>query len=92
MAGSPPDEEYLEWVEGKLADPIVTASRVMTPVRLSAGHAHADFNVNRRKHTSDGVMMRPNPAGDVDNRVQVLRIDPVVAHRAPGTLGSRTPP
>lgn len=68
MAGSPPDEEYLEWVEGKLADAIVTASRVMRPVRLSAGHVHADFNVNRRKHTSDGVVMHPNPAGDVDNR------------------------
>ena len=92
LAGSPPDDEYLEWVEGRLVDAVVEAAGDMGPITLASGEGEADFSVNRRLRTASGVEMGPNPAGDVDHRVQVLRIDHAQAPHAPGTLGSRTLP
>ncbi len=92
MASSPPDDEYLEWVEGRLVDAVVEAAGDLRSVTLAAGEGLADFNVNRRRRTPEGVEMAPNLDGDVDHRVQVLRIDHAERPLAPGTLGSLTLP
>ena len=47
----------------------------MRPARLSFGVGRADFVMNRRLRTKDGVVMAPNPQGPVDRSVPVLRVD-----------------
>lgn len=89
LAGSPPDDEYLEWVESRVVDSVVEAASAMSPITLGVGQGFADFNVNRRRQTSSGVVLEPNPAGDVDHRVHVLRIDHAQTLHGSGMLGSQ---
>lgn len=89
------DADYLGWVEEALARVVVAASRSLRPVTLGTGEGQVDFNVNRRLRGPDGKVMRrisANPAGLVDKRVRVLRVDPADAPAPPGTLGGRPLP
>ena len=88
----PVDADYLQWLERTLADAVTLASERLQPIRLGAGQGQADFNVNRRLRTPQGMEMRANVHGLVDRRVRVLRLDPADAPEANGTLGSRALP
>jgi len=88
----PPDPTYLAWLERTLADLVVTAQRQLQPALLAVGEGQADFNVNRRLRTPEGMVMRANPDGLVDRRVRLLRFEPVDAPAPRGTLGSRALP
>jgi neutral ceramidase len=45
------------------------------PVRVGSGEGRCGFNINRRLPTPDGIVMRPNPDGLQDRRVQVIRLE-----------------
>jgi len=90
------DAAYKTWLEATLAGLAVTAASDLRPVTLGVGEGAADFNVNRRRRTPDGVILGANPGGLVDRRVRVLRLDPAGADGHPpaarGTLGGRPLP
>jgi hypothetical protein len=88
FAGVAVDDGYLRWLEAQVAGTVAAAAASLQPVTLGVGQGTMDFNVNRRQRTSDGVVMRANPAGPVDRRVAVLRVDRVERAAVPvGTLG-----
>ena len=86
------DVAYVRWVEQTIAEVVVAASRRLQPVTVGGGEGHVDFNVNRRRRTPQGMLMRANPAGVVDRRVRVLRVDPADGPPPPGTLGGKALP
>jgi neutral ceramidase len=88
----PPDPSYLAWLEQALAELVTTARGRLQPARLAVGEGQADFNVNRRLRTPEGMVMRANPHGLVDRRVRVLRFEPAGAPLARGTLGNAAMP
>ncbi len=95
FAGAPVDGTYLTWLEGRLALAVAEATRALRPVTVGVGEGSARLNVNRRKRTAEGMVMRANPQGLVDRRVRVLRLDPLPAAGAqpdPGTLGGHVLP
>ena len=64
---------------GKLAKDLLSR---MEPATLSFGKSSCDFNVNRRRITSEGnCVSGPNPDGVVDKSVPIL-----ACHRADGSL------
>lgn len=69
------DAAYLSWLEDTLARLVQDAAESLRPATLGAGQGSMDFNVNRRLRTPAGTIMRANPAGLVDRRVRVLRLD-----------------
>ncbi len=79
MYGLPEDQwqvvmEYMEELEEKLKQTIDEALAVMQPVRLYRGCGEADFAMNRREYTLDGVRIGVNPIAPVDNDVPVLKV------------------
>jgi len=92
MAGVPVDQEYLGWLERRLGEAIGEAAASMVDVTVGVGEGWADFNVNRRLREPDGSVGGANPAGAVDHRVRVLRLDRADAPDAPGTLGDGVMP
>ena len=73
--GPQPDADFLVLLEKYLAGAVAAAARELQPVALRLGRGAAHFNVNRRLPTSEGLQMRPNPAGVVDHEALVLRVD-----------------
>ncbi len=78
--GVPPDirprvATYTAKLEEQLADLVAAALRDLQPARLSFGVGQADFVMNRRLATPNGIVMAPNPQGPVDRNVPVLRIE-----------------
>ena len=66
---------YTRRLEEQLADLAAAALGNMRPARLSFGVGRAEFVVNRRLATRQGIVMAPNPAGPVDRNVPVLRVE-----------------
>jgi neutral ceramidase len=92
FGGVPVDADYAQWVEAELAALAGAAASRLQPVALGVGEGQADFNVNRRLRTPSGTVMRANPQGAMDRRVRVMRLDPLDAPEAPGTLGGQRLP
>jgi len=79
-AGMAADPDYLGQLRKKIAGAASVATRTMTPATLRFGWGEAGIGINRRVVTPEGAFMRPNPAGPVDRRVGVLRVDTVEGH------------
>lgn len=78
--GVPPDvrprvAKYTARLETQLADLVAAALADMKPARLRFGTGQADFVMNRRLPTPNGIVMAPNPQGPVDRSVPVLRVE-----------------
>jgi hypothetical protein len=86
------DEAYQQWVEQALAGVVVAAAGSLQPAHVGIAEGTMDFNVNRRRRTPTGTLMRANLLGVVDRRVRVLRFDPADAPAARGTLGGQLLP
>ncbi|WP_368498146.1 hypothetical protein [Herbiconiux sp. A18JL235] len=68
--------DYLDVLVGALADLVVAAVDALEPATVSYARAEAAIGVNRRRRDAYGtVHMEPNPDGDYDPRVDVLRVD-----------------
>ncbi len=67
--------KYTAKLEEQLADLVAAALRDMQPARVSFGVGQADFVMNRRLPTPNGIVMAPNPQGPADRSVPVLRVD-----------------
>jgi hypothetical protein len=87
FAGVAVDAPYVTWLVEALGGLVQRATAALRPAKLGAGEGAASFNVNRRLRTPDGIVLRANPAGPVDRRVRVLRLDPADAPPPAGTLG-----
>lgn len=74
-SGAAADPDYLSQLGKKIAGAASVATRTMTPANLRFGWGDAEIGANRRVVTPEGAFMRPNPAGPVDRRVGVLRVD-----------------
>jgi hypothetical protein len=66
---------YTRRLVDTLAAMIDRAASRLEPVRLSTGTGVADFAMNRREFTENGVIIGVNPRGPVDRAVPVLRVD-----------------
>jgi neutral ceramidase len=70
-----PDPDVTRTIEKMLAGVVTLAARETRPVRVGHGEGHCGFNINRRLPTPNGIVMRPNPEGVQDRRVQIVRLD-----------------
>jgi hypothetical protein len=69
-------EPYLANLVHLLAGAVAMARANPVPCRLGFGQGEARIGINRRERTSDGrIILGQNPAGPVDPRVAVLRVD-----------------
>jgi neutral ceramidase len=71
----PPDPDYTRTLEKAMAGAVAVAARATRPVRVGYGEGRCGFNINRRLRTASGIVMRPNPDGVQDRRVQVIRLE-----------------
>ena len=67
--------EYTRWLQDRLVEVVQKALEKREPARLSWGWGVANFVMNRREHTPNGVILGVNPRGPADRTVPVLRID-----------------
>jgi hypothetical protein len=67
--------EYTRWLQDKVVEVVARAAERLEPARLSYGSGVADFVMNRREFTSDGVILGVNPRGLADRTVPVLRVE-----------------
>jgi neutral ceramidase len=67
--------EYTHRLQDKVVDAVARALEHLEPARLSWGSGVANFVMNRREFTPDGVILGVNPRGLADRTVPVLRID-----------------
>jgi neutral ceramidase len=68
-------DAYTRRLMDQLVDLAVAALADMRPAHLAWGSGQVDFVMNRRVSTEQGVVMSPNPDGEVDPVVPVLRVD-----------------
>jgi hypothetical protein len=66
---------YTQSLQDRIVDVTSRALAKMEPARLSAGTGVANFVMNRREVTRDGIILGFNPRGLADRSVPVLRID-----------------
>jgi hypothetical protein len=66
---------YTRHLQDRLVEVVVRALAQRQPVRLSWGSGVANFVMNRREFTPNGVILGVNPRGPADRTVPVLRID-----------------
>jgi hypothetical protein len=67
---------YLATLVHLLAGAVAMARDSVVPCRLAYGQGEARVGINRRERTADGqIILGQNPAGPVDPRVAVLRVD-----------------
>lgn len=70
------DASYTESVERKLDEGVREALAKLEAATLSIGQGYAEANINRRALDADGrVRLGMNPAGGVDRRIGLLRVD-----------------
>lgn len=70
------DAGYTALVERKLAEGVREALAKLGGARLAVGRGYAEANINRRAHDAGGqVRLGMNPAGAVDRRIGLLRLD-----------------
>ena len=67
--------EYTRVFQKKLVEAGATALAKLAPAKLSFGAGVANFVMNRREFTTNGVILGVNPRGYVDRAVPTLRID-----------------
>jgi hypothetical protein len=68
--------EYARGVAARIADAAASSLRSLRPVTVGSAVAEMTACVNRRLANDQGVAeMKPNPAGAIDRRVKVLRLD-----------------
>ncbi len=65
---------YRRALREKIVSLVQQAFTEMEPANLAHGTGVADFVMNRRQYTEQGVRMGPNPAGYADRSVPVLRV------------------
>jgi neutral ceramidase len=67
--------EYTRQLQDKVVEVVVQAASHLEPARLSWGSGVANFVMNRREFTPDGIILGVNPRGLADRSVPVLRVD-----------------
>jgi hypothetical protein len=67
--------EYTRWLQDRVVELVARAAERLEPARLSYGSGVADFVMNRREFTPDGIILGVNPRGLADRGVPVLRVD-----------------
>jgi hypothetical protein len=67
--------DYTRQLQDRVVEVIVRAAERLEPARLSYGGGVAEFVMNRREFTPDGVILGVNPRGLADRGVPVLRVD-----------------
>ncbi|RLS29801.1 MAG: hypothetical protein DWH79_11870 [Planctomycetota bacterium] len=67
-------EAYVEFLVERINAVIAVALANQAPVTLGHSAARCDVAMNRRLPTPEGVRLAPNPDGEVDHDVPVLRI------------------
>src|SRR5262245_37463632 len=75
LGGVEADTEYLLRLEEQLVIAAETAAQCMEEVRWRLGTADLPENVNRRAWVAGAVQLGIKPAGPVDSRLRVIRID-----------------
>lgn len=75
---SPADQQLVSQYTHKLTEDIVAvidmAIAGLKPMKVSSGHGHAKFAMNRRQPTEKGIINGVNRNGPVDKDVPVLKI------------------
>jgi hypothetical protein len=66
---------YTRWLQDRLVEVVQHALEKREPAQLSWGSGVANFVMNRREFTPNGVILGVNPRGPADRTVPVLRID-----------------
>lgn len=66
---------YTRQLQERLINVAVRAVEHVEPARLSYGWGVANFVMNRREFTPNGVILGVNPKGPADRSVPVLRVD-----------------
>lgn len=70
------DEDYTAFVLERLGEAAREARAALEPARLTVGRGYAAANINRRARESDGaIRLGMNPAGPVDRRLGLLRLE-----------------
>lgn len=70
------DAAYTEFVERRLNEGVREAMAKLEAARLCIGRGYAEANINRRARDVGGeVRLGMNPAGAVDRRIGLLRVD-----------------
>jgi hypothetical protein len=67
--------EYTRQLQDRLVEVVEQALARREPARLSWGTGVANFVMNRREFTPNGVILGVNPRGPADRTVPVLRVD-----------------
>ena len=67
-------DAYTRRLMDQLVDLAAAALADMWPARLDWGSGRVGFVMNRRLHTEHGIVMSPNPDGEVDPVVPVLQV------------------
>jgi hypothetical protein len=67
--------DYTRQLQDKLVEVVLRALEKREPAQVSWGTGVANFVMNRREFTPDGIILGVNPRGPVDRTVPVLRID-----------------
>ena len=67
--------EYTRQLQDKVVEVVVKANEHLEPADLSWGSGVANFVMNRREFTPNGIILGVNPRGLADRTVPVLRID-----------------
>ncbi|HEV3262072.1 MAG TPA: neutral/alkaline non-lysosomal ceramidase N-terminal domain-containing protein [Gemmataceae bacterium] len=67
--------DYTRQLQDKVVDVVVKAGARLEPARLSWGVGVAQFVMNRREFTPQGVILGANPRGLADRSAPVLRVD-----------------
>ena len=68
-------DKYAAGLPQKLVDLVGRAIADLAPAKLGYCHARAGFAMNRRLPTPSGYQNSPNPDGQVDHDVPVLRVE-----------------
>jgi hypothetical protein len=67
--------DYTKQLQDKLVEVVVRSLEKREPAKLSWGSGVANFAMNRREFTPNGVILGVNARGPADRSVPVLRID-----------------
>jgi len=73
---APADPDFLERAVDGIAEAVAAAANNAVEASIGAGFAPGSIGINRRQRTPDGrTVIGEHPAGPIDERVGVLRVD-----------------
>jgi neutral ceramidase len=73
---APADPDFLDRLVDGIAEAVAAGARSAGPASIGAGFATGAIGVNRRQRTAEGqTVIGRDPAGPIDRRVGVLRVD-----------------